>query len=217
MSTLENRKIKVGIVDDHQLFSKSLSLLISNFTDFEVVMEANNGKDLQLKMERSTNLPEIMLIDVSMPVMDGPSTAKWLKQIHPTIKLAALSMDDKEKTIIEMVRSGCVAYMFKDIHPDELEKALLAIHHRGFYNSDSHNINFVEMVRASRDDGKFSPDEIEFLRLSCTDLTYREIAHQMKMTERNIDSVREILFKKLNVQSRTGMALEAIRKGLVSI
>lgn len=212
------KKIGIGIVDDHQLFSKSLSLLITGFAAFDVVLDAINGLNLQQKMKLATILPEIMLIDVSMPVMDGPHTARWLKDAYPDIRLVALSMSDQEKTIIEMFKAGCCAYLFKDIHPDELERALEEVYHRGYYNADSHNINFQTLLKASQEESfYFLEREIEFLRYACMDLTYREVAVRMNLSERTIDGYREALFKKLGVQSRTSMALEAIRRGLIEL
>jgi DNA-binding NarL/FixJ family response regulator len=212
-------KIKIGIVDDHQLFSKSLGLLLSSSKNFELVIDAVNGKDLQDKLAISHSLPDILLIDVSMPTMDGPQTAKWMRLMHPQVRLAALSMNDKEEVIIEMLRSGCCAYFFKDTHPDSLEKALLEVHQTGYYNSDSLAISYHNLHKAQNDqDGpQLSTRELEFLELSCSELTYKEIAGQMKLSERTIDGYRESVFSKLKVQSRVGMAMEAIRKGHVKL
>ncbi len=93
-------KIPIGIVDDHQLFLKSLALMLESFNNYSVVLMAINGKDLQEKISKE-NLPAIMLIDVNMPVMDGIATATWLKKNYPSIKLVALSMNDTDKTIMQ--------------------------------------------------------------------------------------------------------------------
>ena len=117
-------KITVGIVDDHQLFLKSLGLMLSGFDNYTVTIEALNGKELQQKMQAAEILPQIILLDVNMPVMDGVETASWLHTHYPDIKLVALSVNDTDKAIISMIRAGCCAYLLKDIHPNELEKAL---------------------------------------------------------------------------------------------
>lgn len=212
-------KISIGIVDDHHLFSRSLSLLLKSFDEFEVVVEASNGVDVQEKLKSTDTLPDIILLDVAMPFMDGVQTAKWLKENHPAIKLVALSMNDKESVIIEMLRSGCCAYLFKDTHPDELERALKEVHVRGFYNSDASIIGFRKMLMASEKPEEIilSDKEIEFLSLSCSDLTYKEISKIMNVSERTVDGYRETLFQKLRVQSRTGMALEGLRRGLIKL
>src|ERR1700745_2221308 len=117
-------KITIGIIDDHQLFLKSLSLMLKSFKDYDVVIEALNGKDLQEKMAQKKVVPSIMLIDVNMPLMNGIETATWLNANYPQVKLVALSMNDNDKVIIDMIKAGCCAYLLKETHPDELEKAL---------------------------------------------------------------------------------------------
>lgn len=215
MQAKESTKIKIGLVDDHQLFSKSLSLLLSTFENFQVVIDAVNGKDLQTKMELTKTVPNIMLIDVSMPVMDGPQTAEWLHLAHPNMRLVALSMNDDEETIIKMLKAGCCAYLFKDIHPNELEHALEEVQRVGYYNPA---INFQKLMENKEPLPSFlNEKETEFLILACSELTYKEVARKMNLSERSIDGYRETLFEKLNVQSRTGMALEAIRRGLVKL
>ncbi len=215
MQADKSTKIKIGLVDDHQLFIKSLSLLLSTFENFEVVIDAVNGKDLQDKMILTKTVPHIMLIDVSMPVMNGEQTTEWLHLAYPNIHLVALSMNDDEATIIKMLKAGCCAYLFKDIHPNELEHALQEVHRVGYYNPA---INFQKLMETKESPSSFLNErETEFLKLACSELTYKEVAMKMNLSERSIDGYRQTIFEKLNVQSRTGMALEAIRRGLVKL
>ncbi|MES2331601.1 MAG: response regulator transcription factor [Bacteroidota bacterium] len=210
-------KIPIGIVDDHQLFLKSLSLMLKSFEVYDVVAEAVNGKELQEKLQQCPVPPAIMLIDVNMPVMNGIETAKWLNANYPQTKLVALSMNDNDTVIIDMIKAGCCAYLLKETHPDELEKALQEIHAKGFYNADASNINFRRLLQSEKDAVVISEKEKLFLQHACSDLTYKEIAALMFLSERTIDGYRETLFGKLKVQSRVGLAMEAIRKGLVSL
>lgn len=212
-------KIKIGIVDDHQLFLKSLGLMLSNFKKYEVVIEALNGKDLQEQIVTLQTPPEITFIDVNMPVMGGIETAAWLSSKYPTMHLVALSMNDSDKSIISMIKAGCCAYLLKDIHPNELEKAIEEILVKGFYNADVSNINYRRLILAQEeaDRIKISQNESIFLQKACSDLTYKQIANEMNLSDRTIDGYRESLFQKFNVQSRVGLCLEAIRKGLVTI
>jgi len=213
-------KISIGIADDQQLFLQSLKVLINTFSQFEVVTDALNGKELLHKIGLlRESLPDIILVDVNMPVMDGISTVQQMTQQYPVIKLVALSMKDDDITIINMLKAGCCAYLLKDIHPDELEKALLEIHSKGYYNADVSNINYRRLILREKQDALFSltEKEIIFLRLACSDLTYKQIAAQMHLAERTIDGYRESLFEKLNVQSRVGMAMEGLRRNLVSL
>lgn len=210
-------KINIAIADDHQLFLKSLGLLISQLPDFTIIAEALHGKELLEKLAASSVKPDIVLLDVNMPVMDGVTTAKELARSMPLAKVVALSMKDDDNSIISMLRAGVSAYLLKDIHPDELEKALLEIHKTGFYNADAANLNYRRLILSAKaEEGPaITEREKTFLKLACSDLTYKQIASEMHLAERTIDGYRESLFEKLNVQSRTGMVLEAIRKNLV--
>ena len=210
-------KIPIGIVDDHQLFLKSLCMMLQSFNNYDVIIEAANGKDLQEKMSAKKTIPEIMLIDVNMPVMDGIATAAWINQNYPSVKLVALSQNDGDKTIIGMIKAGCCAYLLKDTHPDELEKALHEIYTKGFYNADVSNINYRRLLQFEKDSLNITDKEKTFLQYACSDMTYKQIASQMNLSERTIDGYRESLFHKLKVQSRVGLALEAIRRELVNL
>lgn len=211
--------IKIGIADDHQLFLKSLSLMLQSFGNYTVVVEALNGKDLQKKMLQKNIVPDIMLLDVNMPQMDGYETALWLNKTYPKVKLVALSMNNNEDAIIKMIKSGCCSYLMKDTHPDELEIALNTIIEKGYYNSDSTNIDFRKLIQPEydREELPINENEKEFLKLACSDMRYKEIAQAMGLSERTIDGYRESLFLKFKVKSRVGLCLEAIRKKVISL
>lgn len=210
-------KTTIGIIDDHILFSKSLGLMLDSFRVYDVIIEALHGKDLQEKLAKGKKVPSILLIDVNMPVMNGVETATWVARHFPEVKMVALSMNDDETVIIDMIRAGCCAYLLKETHPDELEKALHEINTTGYYNADASNINSRRAVVAEKVPVQVSEKEKAFLQYACSDLTYKQIAALMNLSERTIDGYREVLFQKLNVQSRVGLALEAIRSGLVAL
>lgn len=212
-------KISIGIADDHQLFLKSLSILLESFPCFHIVVDAVNGEMLLKKLKVLKELPDVLLLDVNMPVMDGPKTAQAISDAYPQIRLVALSMKDDDASVIKMIKAGCCAYLLKEIHPDELERALLEVHKTGYYNADVSNIRYRKLILHQQEEEKLqlSQRELHFLNLACSDLTYRQIAEQMHLAERTIDGYRESLFQKLNVQSRVGMVLEALRRGLVEI
>ncbi len=209
--------IHIAIADDHQLFLKSLGLLISQISRFSILAEGLNGQELINRLSAQSQPPDIVLLDVNMPVMDGAATAAEISRQFPLAKVVALSMKDDDDSVIRMLRAGACAYLLKDIHPDELEKALIEIHKNGYYNADSVNLNYRRLILGSREDQapRFTTREKEFLQLACSDKTYKQIAGEMHLSERTIDGYRESLFEKLNVQSRTGMVLEAIRQKLV--
>lgn len=212
-------KITIGIADDQQLFAKSLAMLINTFEGFSIVAEGLNGKELLQKLENLHELPDIILLDVNMPVMDGVETAQAITKQYPLIKVVALTIREDDTTIISMLKAGCCAYLLKDIHPDELEKALLAINETGYYNADVANVNYRRLLvhQQKKDTQKLTKKELEFIKLACSELTYKQIAAQLHLAERTVDGYRESVFEKLNVQSRVGMVLEALRNNLISI
>lgn len=212
-------KTTIGLIDDHQLFLKSLSLMLETFGDYEVVIEALHGRDLQEKMQKSGKVPDMMLIDVNMPVMDGIETSRWLNQAYPAMKLIALSMNDKDHAIVDMLKAGCCAYLLKDTHPAELEKALKEVLKKGYYNADISNINFRRILLKldEKPEINLTVRERQFLKFACSELTYKQIAAEMNVSERTVDGYRESLFEKLHVQSRVGLCLEALRNGFVNL
>jgi DNA-binding NarL/FixJ family response regulator len=209
----------VAIADDQQLFKQSLAALVNTFSGFNTCMDALNGLELLKKLENAGSLPDIILLDVNMPEMDGPATAKKVVDKFPQIKLVALSVNDDDVTIISMIRAGCCAYLLKDMRADELEKALNEIHAKGYYNADAANINYRRLIVSDkkREAEKLTEKELIFLKLACSELTYKQIAAEMHLSERTIDGYRESLFEKMSVQSRVGMAMEAIRKKIVPL
>lgn len=212
-------KITVGIADDQLLFLKSLCALVETIPGFEVKLEALHGQDLCQKLAAAPALPDMLLLDVDMPVMDGPAAAAFISQQYPLIRMVALSMKDDEMSIIKMIRAGCCAYLCKDMHPADLEKGLLEILATGYYNSDEYNSRYRKLARDAVKPAGWgvSDREIQFLRLACSDMTYRQIAGEMHLSERTIDGYREALFDKFNVQSRVGMVLEGLKRELVQL
>jgi DNA-binding NarL/FixJ family response regulator len=210
--------IKVGIVDDHLLFRKSLRLLLSGFSGIEVCIDAEDGIDIQKKIKELPVLPDLMLVDVDMPNMNGPETAKWLHLTYPSIKLIALSMNENEDIILRMIKAGCCTYLLKDTDPDELERAIQTVYQHGYFNSELPNSTLGQLLLSQKgDEVNISDKEKEFVQLATSEHTYKQIADVMMVSERTVDGYRGSLFKKFKVESRTGMVLEAIRRGLVKI
>ena len=182
-------------------------------------MDALNGEDLIKKLSLQKTLPDILLIDVEMPVMEGSETVRQITARYPLVRLVALSMKDDDSTIIQMIMAGCCAYLLKDIHPTELERALQEVMTKGYYNADICNVNYRRLMTQARKtaEATITDREQRFLELACSDMTYRQIASLMNLSERTIDGYRESLFEKLNVQSRVGMVLEGLRRKVIKI
>lgn len=214
-------KTKIAIVDDHELMVRALSRLIHEFDGYQVIIEAFSGKDLMHYIGLSM-IPEIVLLDINMPEMDGYDVAQWLKLHHKEIRILALSMDSKEEAIVKMLRNGAGGYLLKNCKPSELKSALDSIKEKGFYYTEYitsqliRNLN-TEKNQDPRETLGINERELTFIRLSCSDLTYVEIADKMCVSPRTVDGYRESIFLKMNVKSRVGMVLEAIRLGLFKI
>jgi two-component system, NarL family, invasion response regulator UvrY len=213
----------VAIVDDHMLLRKELANLIRGLETYAVFFEANNGKDF-IKQLQPRYLPDIVLLDINMPEMDGYETALWLKRNYPGIKIVALSMYDNEHSIIRMMKNGAKGYILKDIDPMEFRSALNSLIGKGFYYSELITSKLIHAVSKLDDAGEAvkSPSllnvrEREFLKLVCTEMTYKEIAEKMFLSARTIDGYRDALFEKLNVKSRVGLVLYAIKHNIVNV
>ena len=212
-------KNSIGIVDDHVLIAKALHSIICNFDQFEVLYECENGVELQEKFKVETNIPNIVLLDVSMPIMDGFETAKWLTEQHPEVLIMALSMQDDEQSLIKMIKNGTKGYLLKNTHPTELEKALNALLKNGFYYPDwaseklFANINkntTPEILKIN-----FSEREKEFLKYTISELTYKEISEKMFCSPRTVEGYRDSLCEKLELKSRVGLAVFAMKNGFI--
>ena len=211
------KKYEIAIVDDHLLFSNSLKKLIDGFADYEVVKQLGNGKELISYLESSESSPDLVLLDVKMPVMDGKETMEWIFNHHPQQKVLVLSMDDDETTIIHMLRKGAKGYILKDIDPIKFKEGLDNVIHRGFYHSERVSAVLLGEIHKESEDIQLNDRELMFLDLVCSDKTYKEIASEMYLSPKTIDGYRANLFKKLNVRSRVGLAMYAIKHGLVII
>ena len=213
----------VVLVDDHVLLRNGLANLVDNFGNYKVIFQADNGKYFIEKLDPE-NLPEIVLLDVNMPEMDGYETALWLKENYPEIKILALSMYDNESAIIRMFKAGVKGYILKDCDPAELKTAFDSLILKGFYSSEMvtgkliHSINTIDGKDSELNNMiKLNDREISFLKLSCTELTYKQIADKMSLSPRTIDGYREELFKSLNVKTRVGLVMYSIRNGIMSL
>ena len=214
---------KVVLVDDHPLLRNGIATLIDSYEAFSVLFEADNGVDF-IKQLDENNLPDLVLLDITMPEMDGFATAKWIKDHHPKIKIIALSMLDDEYAIIRMLKNGARGYVVKNTNAKELLQALKDVMEIGFYFNNQINNKIANSVYHSAEVGSdaymlsnITEKEREFLIHACSEKTYKEIASDMKISPRTVDSYRDALFEKLNVKSRVGLATFAIKTGLVKL
>lgn len=213
---------KVALVDDHQLIRNALAELINNFDGYEVIHQARDGSQFLTQLT-TYEQPDIALVDINMPNMDGYETARRLTAEYPDIKILALSVEDDEEAIIKMLRSGSKGYLLKDTPTKEFKLALDEINTKGYYHSDLVTNTLLNSIKPSTQGKVASPPiqyqarEEEFLHLACSELTYKEIADKMCISPRTVDGYRENLFFKLDVKSRVGMVLFAIKNSIVKI
>ena len=205
------------IVDDHQLISDSLKRLIDSFGDYQVIEQLKNGFELTKYLRNKPN-PDLILLDVKMPVMDGKETMKWLRENHPSQNTLILSVENCEATIIFMIRHGAKGYILKDIGIQKFRTAIDSVLYDGFYHNELVGKALIgEITHKENLNNLFSERELSFLEFVCTDMTYKEIATKMFLSPKTIDGYRENLFKKIGAKNRIGLAIYAIKNGLVKI
>lgn len=209
----------VAIVDDHLLLAGSLEKLINTFEGFSVLFQARNGLELQNKLKGVKKDPDIILLDINMPVMDGFETVAWLTENRPKIKVLALSMEDDEEVILKMLRGGAKGYLLKDIHPDKLEESLREVIDKGYYHSEKVAATLLHSIQPSNKEEKitFKENEITFLKLACSEMTYKEIADVMNLSPKTIDGYRQELFNKLHIKNRVGLVIYALKNNITQI
>jgi DNA-binding NarL/FixJ family response regulator len=200
----------VAIVDDHTLFAQSLKNLVNSFEEYEVYGIYKNGQELVDQFEANQPKPDVVLLDLRMPIMSGPETMCWLNENYPNQKVLSLTMEDDEETINFMVKQGCRGYLLKDIDPDGFKFALDEVLQEGFFYTDAVSKAIKNKNKESRFEN-LTKREVEFLSFACTEMTYKEVASKMNLSPKTIDGYRESLFQKLNVRSRTGLVLYAIK------
>lgn len=211
-------KHKVAIVDDHVLFAGSLERLVNSFPNFATLYHVRNGMELQQKLANGNEVPDIILLDINMPVMNGLETAEWLTGTHPKIKFIALTMDDEESTIIKMLRLGAKGYLLKDIHPDILKTALCEVMERGYYHSQKVSEMLVRSLNPDKDKSLFLKDnELIFIQLASSEMTYKEIAEVMNLSPKTIDGYRQELFNRFEVKNRVGLVIFALKNNLIKL
>jgi DNA-binding NarL/FixJ family response regulator len=215
-----NNTRRVAVVDDHTMVRKGLVSLINLFPNYQVMFEAGNGQDM-IRQLNPNQLPDIVLLDIAMPEMDGFATAAWVMEHHPGIRILALSTMDSESAIIRMIRSGAKGYVLKDAEPAELKKAFDEVQSLGYYYNDVVSRKIMQTVHTLVEENRepvslvrLSDRELAFLKLVCSEKTYAAIAQEMFVSERTVDGYRDSLFRKLNISSRVGLVLYAIRNGI---
>ena len=213
--------IKVSLTDDHILLRNALGSLIDSFGDCKVIHQSNNGKELIDYLSNGIKI-DVAVLDLNMPVMDGFETAKFLQKKFPDTHVLMLTMYDSELSLIRLLQAGVKGFLKKDIHPSELKFAIHSVVQAGYYYSNHTTGKLVNLFRNSNEskntlqNAMLTEQELGFLKFVCSDLTYKEVAQKMGLNPRSVDNLRDQLFTKLDVKSRVGLAMVAIKNGIVT-
>lgn len=216
--------VEVAMIDDHILLRQGLASVVNSFTGYKVIYEANNGREFTQWLDPN-KLPDLVLMDINMPEMNGHETAHWLTTHYPQVKFIAISMLNDERSIIKMLRNGARGYLLKDSEIIDLKQALDDVVNKGIYINTILYKHIVDSISGNQLNEEaeqetllgLSEREKEFLRWLCTDKSYKEIAAEMYLSPRTIDGYRDTLFEKLKVASRIGLVLFAIRNEIAKL
>ncbi len=211
----DHKQIKIAIVDDHILLREGLAQHLSDDPHMSVVFQAMHGADMLQKLEQAADLPDIIIIDLQMPVMDGFSLTDELKRKYPLIRILILSGYSSEYNVASMINKGVSGYMIKECSPDDFRKAIHNIYETGYYYSEVANEQLFKIFQGNTLKNVQIPDrEMEFLKLCCTSLRYDQMAAEMGISINTLHGFRERLFDRLSVNSRTGLILFALKSGI---
>jgi two-component system, NarL family, invasion response regulator UvrY len=209
------KTVNVAIADDHEISLTGLSEIISEMDGFKVNIVAGNGKELYDKIVVAKEIPDIVTLDISMPVWDGYQTIEAIHAKWPEIKILIITMHNHEMGIIKMLRSGASGYLMKNSKPHEIKKAILSIHERGHYFNETASSSMFNKLKVSDNKSSLTEKELQLLRYCASGMTYKQIAGHMKTNERNVHVYRVSLFEKFKVNTREELILCALRMGML--
>lgn len=215
------KKFKVYIADDHTLFRKAMVNLLRTFDRVSEVKDAENGKELLTMVKYEE--PDVAIVDLQMPIMDGAETCENIIKRHPHVKIIILTMHDSNKYILHMMEMGVHAFLLKNTEPDELEKAIYAVAEKDFYHNDLVAAvlrkNVTEKKAGQRPNFRqadLTEREKEILVLICRELTIREIGQKLSLSENTVRNHRVNMMEKVGVNNTVGLVKYAYEAGIVS-
>ena len=212
-----NPVIKIALVDDEVLFRKGIAFLLQREANIEIVFESSNGEELISKLEENDNTPDIIIMDLKMPVLNGVEATKIIRKSFPQIKIIALTSYDSKSFIANMIQVGAVAYLIKNITPKDLIKTINEVYAKGFYYNESVLKTIQETIVSSKNSkgsletSFLSPREIEILQLICQQKTTTEIAEHLFLSPRTVEGHRNNLLLKTESRNIAGLVVYAIQ------
>ena len=215
-----SKRIKVFIADDHTLFRKAMVNLIRSFENVDEVKDAENGKELLTLMKYDQ--PDVAIVDLQMPIMDGVETAETIVKRYPDVKIIILTMHDSEQYIVHMMEMGVHAFLLKNTEPEELEEAINSVIEKDFYHNDLVAAVLRKKVKEKRAgqrpsfrETELSDREKDIVVLVCEELTIKEIGHRLSLSENTVRNHRTNIMEKLGVNNVVGLVKYAYEVGLV--
>ena len=210
--------IKVIIADDHEIFRDGLKLMLQKQPEFQLLAEAEDGRELIEKTEELK--PDVVITDVKMPRMDGASATRYLTEHHPAIGIIALTMFDEEEQIIEMLESGAKGYLLKNADKNEIKEAIQSVYEQTPYYCKHTSHRLAQLVANSKFNPyrqkpkiEFNDREIEIITHICEGITNKEIAEKIYLSVRTVEGLRMKIMEKMNVRNTAGIIIYAIKNG----
>ncbi len=210
------KKHTIALVDDHVILRSALAELINTIPGYHVILQASNGTEIIQQLSKKKK-PDIIVLDINMPKMDGFETCSSLTKKYPGIKILAFSMHSEEAIILKMIRSGAMGYLLKSANAAEMATAFDTLLNNQYYISEGLSKKLLLGLQSETppEDVELNEKETEFLKLICLELSHKEIGTRMHLSKRTVDYYRDALFRKLNTNTRVGLVKYAIRKNLV--
>lgn len=212
--------IKVAIVDDHKIFRKGVVLSLRPYTNIRFVQEAEHGDDLLAGVKESE--PDVILMDLRMPGKDGIETTKIVSKQYPHIRIIILTMYEDERFVYHMMENGANGYLLKNAEPQEIRKAIMDVHEKGYYLN-----NFVNRILLKRSHSRnkvipslnneitLSDKERDVLRFICMEFTAQEIAQKMEISPRTVEAIKDRLMERFGSKNTAGLVFFAVKNNLV--
>jgi DNA-binding NarL/FixJ family response regulator len=211
--------IRVGVVDDHIIFALPFADMLNKFGGIRTTLTATSGEELLrlLKTIDAAEMPHIILMDVSMPNMNGIEATRHVSRLYPAIKVVALSAGSDEFTIIKMIRAGACDYLKKDIDPKALKNALIEVYEKEKYHTNLYHLDKDGKPRNRKKDVPFTEREIEIIQYMREGYKNEQIAKAMHLSVSTVKQCKSMICEKMDTDNAIGVVIEANRRGIISI
>ena len=217
----KTNKIKIAIADDYKIYRDGLKVGLAADENLEVVLEADNGEDLLNGLEKAK--PDVIIMDLKMPIMDGMEATKEVRKRFNAIKVLVVTMYEDDKFIIHLMENGANGYLLKNAEADEILKSIYAVHENGYYFNDLVNKALLKKLvlkgnfkPSFNQDVEFTERELEVLKMICEEKTAAEIAKEIFLSPRSVEGIRQRLIEKVGVRNTAGLVMFAIKNGIVN-